>query len=246
MPAASPNPRPATWKLTLSDDIAVDVIEVATKVDQVHHQLAEVPFAESPALVSVDRDGRTLELEWLDLGPSLGDVLAQTLGRNDIESGSSYLVLAAQALAAIHARGCEDPDAALAGSVFIHGDFGFSNIFVKTSTAGMLQILDPLPRSHRGDIRCGRPEVDVAMMLSCLIGRPPLTPWRHRRARRHLEALFVGEYQRLTGRQLRGMRRETRRVLMATCERHRLIGRVIRRIGFAVLVLEVRDEYRSR
>jgi hypothetical protein len=65
------------------------------------------------------------------------------------------------------------------------------------------------------DIRCAGPKVDVAMMLSCLLGRPTLSPWRHRQARCHLQGVSVG-----------------------AAPRHSLLGRLVRvRCGQELFVL---------
>ncbi len=87
------------------------------------------------------------------------------LRQRAIASAASILEVTARVLATVHTLTCEDTDDLPAGSVFIPGDFGLFNVFVKDDAAETLRIIDPVPRDCDGNIRCAKPGIDAERCL---------------------------------------------------------------------------------
>lgn len=89
-------------------------------------------------------------------------------------------------------------------ATLLHGDFGFSNVHVPFGGSAPLLVLDPAPNANMAKSTCisacdvGSPAFDLALMVSCLLGRVPsrciktalLLP------RRGLIAGFLDSYER--------------------------------------------------
>lgn len=65
-------------------------------------------------------------------------------------------------------------DKVCAGQLLLHGDFGFSNVWIGAGT-GDIAIIDPLPPAGAAvdPLPVGDPVDDLGLMMSCLLGRLP-------------------------------------------------------------------------
>ena len=169
----------------------------------------------------VGADSVTIDLELLDLGKPIGVYLNEVVAAGEFERGEWVIRRAAAALVAIHATKIPEDifslslvvptsltnrqTRATSRDVLLHGDFGFSNLFVSESdVATTLQIVDHLmpPMLLQHPFVVGPPEWDVAMLVSCLAGRPPTPFFRYRRERVALIRAFCSEYEQLSGRRI--------------------------------------------
>lgn len=231
------------WRVYL--DRALDVDAVAQKIDLVHQRLDPLTDAASPALVGCDTGSHAVDIEYLDLGVPIGEAIRRAIVAGDLAPAKRCLTVAASALVAIHQAPIPEEEARAGEDiVLVHGDFGFSNVFVSVDDGSVaVQVIDPLPRATGTDLRFGNRELDVAMMLSCLLGRPPLSVWRHVRDRRVLRAWYVAEYQRLSGRRLSGLREAVRVTLRSRLVGQPPVSRWVRRAAFPLIALSVPNQY---
>jgi len=171
--------------------------------------------------IGVGAESASIDLELLDLGKPIGVYLNEVFAAGESERGEWVIRRAAAALAAIHAIKIPEDFLSLSlvvptpltnrqtratsRDVLLHGDFGFSNLFVSESDgATSLQIVDHLlpPMLVQKAFVVGPPEWDVAMLVSCLAGRPPTPFFRYRRERFALIRAFCSEYEQLSGRRI--------------------------------------------
>lgn len=169
----------------------------------------------APKLLKVDSSSRAIEMEYLRLECTIGDAVRLALSQRDLEAAYKLVETAAGALAEIHSASCwvsrrcltDLIPPALSGGdvprgsapVHLHGDFGFSNIWLPNATnpVGRLTVLDPFPPPYMSQVNSleGPPEWDVGVFLSCMAGRPPLGLFRSRSDRRLLARAFVSAYE---------------------------------------------------
>lgn len=170
---------------------------------------AYATFAEGryrvPRVLHVDPEADVVVLERLTGYRTILDTFLS--GRADPRLAAGRFRAAGRALAQIHQHsGTQEPwvqqitgGAQAAGDLLLHGDFGFSNVLVHPGRSA-LAVLDPLPPAARYHVPklVGRPLDDLAIMMSCLLGRVPptrlhLLPGVPRRAL--MEALLDGYAQ---------------------------------------------------
>jgi hypothetical protein len=155
-----------------------------------------------PAVLFCDSQLDVMILERLQGYVSLQDVYLES-GRT-VSLAARVFEDAGRVLAHIHSHsavtapwvqdlllGCAaDPD-----ELLLHGDFGFSNVLFRAA-GEPLAVVDPSPPGlNSSSIGLGAPIEDLALMLSCILGRVPpakLPRVRGLPRRRLMEELFRG------------------------------------------------------
>lgn len=191
------------------------------------HDLSVGASFRSPAILEVDEAHGCFAMERLDLGePLLGFVRrAVSGGRADRDAAVEAFESAGRALGEVHRATVTAADGAgpcpgelagyvpveLAGRlvteaegrgvVWLHGDFGTTNVFV--DPAGAVTVIDPLPNGYSsfepGGV--GSRYLDLAVMESCLVGRgsSAMLAAASRRRMRPLRRAFRRGYEQAVG-----------------------------------------------
>jgi len=194
------------------------------KAELEKHRLIAEALSDSdivfPALISEDGIGRLVMEDLGDLISLRETYLNHMKAQDDPgTNGPELMHRAGAALALIHAvdpvkvstphhhSGRVGPDEIEVGGdrVMLHGDYGFSNVFVQQRT-GKLAIIDPSPNHFvtTHPLELGPPSLDLGNFTSCLMGLvPPRNFLRMRwyRAAALIEK-FLSGYEITSGRQI--------------------------------------------
>ncbi|RYH00250.1 MAG: hypothetical protein EON58_00805 [Alphaproteobacteria bacterium] len=181
--------------VTVADDHVVKVVENVDAVAEKYaafYRLGQRFSFHAPSVLSVDRAAGALHLERIFYAASLRDLYSDAIYRSEYREMEGLLFTVGRALANIHLNltqeaavdwvapttlknrlseyGYNIDHSPPVRRAILHGDFGYSNLFLRTD--GQLVILDPCPDGivTHGCWERAPVYVDIGRMLSCLEG----------------------------------------------------------------------------